>query len=95
MSVRSTPGSWRTLTALCLLLLSACSTPPVVTPTVDPAPANLTAECPPPPQLPKRQILVGELVEADAELALQYRECAARHRGLADWARGIARKRVP
>lgn len=89
MSARSTPGCSRTLTALSLLLLSACSTAPEVTPTLDPAPANLRAQCPPPPRLPNRPLLVGELAEADAELAGLYRECAARHRGLVDWAEGV------
>ncbi len=62
---------------------------------MDPAPANLRAQCPSPPQLPSRALLPGELVEADAELAGQYRECAERHRGLADWAEQVTRKRVP
>lgn len=94
MSARSTRRCWKTLIALFLCLLSACSTGPEARPPVDPAPANLRAMCPPAAQLPNRPLLVGELAEADAELAGLYRECRLRHQGLVDWAEGMSRRKA-
>lgn len=94
MSGRST-GCSITLTALFLSLLCACSTAPeaMSEETIDPAPANLIAECPGLEPLPDRKILPGELVEADVAVSRAYIECATRHRGLIRWAEGVTAKR--
>lgn len=78
---------WRILTALCLpLLATSCAAPAVLSEeTIDPPQANLLALCPPPEDLPAK-LLLGDLVEADANLARQYMECARRHAGLVEWA---------
>ena len=84
----------RTLLAPCLALLWSCSTAPGATFTaVDPPPANLTAPCQPPSRLATaRPLLLGDLVEADAELAADYLECLKRYDGLRDWAQGVTRR---
>ena len=87
--------SWRILIALFPVLLASCSSVPVASgETIDPPQANLVALCPAPPPLPaKDPLLLGDLVEADAELARQYLECARRHEGLVEWARGVTKRR--
>lgn len=96
MSVRSIPRCWRTLIAACLpLLVTSCAAPAVLSEeTISPPQANLLAPCPPPEDLPAKMLL-GDLVEADAALARQYLECARRHAGLVEWARGVTRARPP
>ena len=51
-------------------------------------PANLTVLCQQPAQLPANADM-GTLMAADVDLAGQYHECAARHRGLVEWAGGV------
>ena len=84
----------RILPVLLLSPLWSCSTVPVVISTVDPPPANLTAPCDPPARLATaKPLLLGDLVEADAELAIAYRECLERYNGLRDWASGVTKRK--
>jgi len=77
------------LLALCLLLLSGCSTVAAWIPR-DRAPADLRQPCPPPDLLPEdRPVLMGDLVQADSDLAFQYRECAKRVDGWIRWEAGV------
>ena len=78
------------LIALILILLSGCSTVRGVTQTVDPAPLNLRQQCPPMERV-KDKALMGDLAEADAELAGLYKECATAHDGLIKWHDGITK----
>lgn len=68
---------------LLLAFLPACSTPstaPVrLAPVPPPLAAALTAPCPPLGQL--RSPTIAELALADAQTALTYADCAARHAG--------------
>lgn len=70
------------LSAILLMMLSACSTKPVVTPPpVPPIPAHLLADC---PQLPKLTSKLPSEERAHHFLAaLAYSDCAAKHRALA------------
>jgi len=78
----------RTLIALTLSALSACSTVPAeVLPGLDLPPANLLVLCPPPAQLDDRPYLTGEFADADAALAFQYHDCAQRQHRLVEWVR--------
>lgn len=79
----------RTLIALSLLALSACSTTPVAPRVLlDPPPANVLEPCPPPELLQEaRPVLMGEMAEADVDLAFLYHACAARQHALARWVR--------
>ena len=68
---------------LLLASLPACSTPSTVparlAPVPPPLPAALSAPCPPLPPVPG--LSIAELALADADAALRYAECAARHAG--------------
>lgn len=75
--------SLSTMIACCLLTACASSMPLAPVP-----PANLTAPCQPPAPLPANADM-GALLAADVDLAGQYHECAARHRGLVEWAGGV------
>lgn len=70
------------LSAISLMLLSACSTRPVVTEMHNPPiPAHLLVDC---PQLPKITSRLPSEERAHHFLAaLAYSDCAARHRALA------------
>ena len=57
----------------------------------DPAPAALTAECPAGPAYPEGDARVGQVLEIVAAREVAAAECRARHRGLSEWARGVAR----
>ena len=60
---------------------------------MDPPPANLMAQCEPPSRLQTaKPLLLGDLVEADAELAAAYLECLKRYDGLRDWAQGVTKR---
>lgn len=87
MSASNTTARSRRLWPLCLpcvlgvTVLSGCSTTPVVVP-LPPPPTELLADCPPLPLLANgTPDAVAQLLITDAEM---YRECAARHRGLAE-----------
>ena len=68
---------------LLLASLPACSTPSTaparLAPVPPPLPAALTAPCPPLP--PLQGPAIAELALADAQAALAYADCAARHAG--------------
>jgi hypothetical protein len=66
------------LSALLMILLSACSNRPVSMQTVR-LQANLTANCPPIPKQPV-PLIDPPRAEWEAELMLAYGDCAARHR---------------
>ena len=62
---------------------------------MDPPPANLTAPCDPPARLQtQKPLLLGDLVEADAELAAAYLECLKRYDGLREWAKGVTKRKT-
>jgi len=81
------------LTLLIALLLSVqygCSTQRVVMKMPDRAPTELRLPCPPLEPLDEtKPLLLGDLVQADAELALQYRECARKAQGWIDWEESV------
>lgn len=97
MNARSTTRSWKILTALFLLQLSGCSTTHEGSnKTIDRAPINLRQPCPKPEQLRSdRPLLVGDLVQADIDLANQYRECAKQIDGWIEWERGVVGRSRP
>lgn len=70
--------------AACLLTACASIAPPVKLEPVRP-PANLTAPCPPPPDLPD-EATMGDMLAVMIDLAGGYNDCATRHRLLAEWA---------
>ena len=67
--------------ALCLLLASACSTPPVSVPMPQP-PANLAQSCDALPTVPK-PLIDPDRLQWEADLLYAYAACAARHEALA------------
>jgi len=71
------------LCVLALLGLAACASVPRLLPA---PPANLTQACTPVPDLPEPANL-GDLLRADIELIGLYKECAARHQALSEWAK--------
>lgn len=77
-------------TALCLPLVSACSTLRAVA--IDPPQASLVQPCGPMPIINATATL-GTLVAADVELAGQYMECAQKHSALAEWAIAVTKKK--
>ena len=66
---------------LCLLLVSACSKPPVSVPMPLP-PANLAQSCDALPKAPD-PLVDPDRIQWEADLIYAYAACAARHAGLA------------
>lgn len=58
---------------------------------MEPPPANLTIRCQALPLL-AADANMGDLLLADIEMAGLYAECAKRHAGLAQWAKGVTAK---
>ena len=53
---------------------------------LDPPPANLMVRCPAPDLLSEtKPLLMGDMAEADVELAFLYHTCAARQHALVKW----------
>ena len=70
------------LTCACLLILSACTTPPPIKPNV-PYQENLLTKCP--VKLPRINGVTGkDIAETLLILTPQYSDCAARHNQLVD-----------
>lgn len=68
------------MTALSLLLVSGCSTAPVVLKSS--IPSNLKQPCPPLESVSPKTL--GELLEIAVQDANQYRECMERHNALVE-----------
>lgn len=73
------------------LLLSACTTtppppPPVVLkPTLEPAPAWMTNQCPAPKMLPRKELSQAEAEKQWAEDLRLYHECRTKHAAHVRW----------
>ncbi|WP_435870047.1 Rz1-like lysis system protein LysC [Eleftheria terrae] len=72
------------------LLLCGCASRPSTT-LARPAPPeqSLLAECPAPPRLPAKATTLRQALPLLEQRAALAAECRARHRALADWARGV------
>ena len=80
---------WMLLIVLLLLLVSGCSTPRVDTPKMR-APTELRQQCQKPDPLDEtKPLLLGDLIQADVELATLHGECALRVRGWIEWEESV------
>jgi hypothetical protein len=84
MSAKYRLGFSTTLIAICLLQLSGCSTRREVVGRMDRAPADLRVQCEAMALL-KEPVSLGDLTEADGQLANQYRECSAKVKRWIEW----------
>lgn len=71
---------------LSLILLSGCSTLPGATVNLDRAPINLRQPCLLPDRLDdSKPMILGDLIQADSDLAVQYMECREKLQGWISW----------